>query len=38
MGASPILMKDIRAIRQRRRLDRLLRDIAKARSNIEHEN
>ena len=33
MAASPLMMKGIKAIRQRRRLDRMLQEIARARRN-----
>jgi hypothetical protein len=33
MAASPLMMKGIKAIRQKRRLDRMLQEIAKIRNN-----
>ena len=33
MAASPLMMKGIKAIRQRRRLDRMLQEFARARRN-----
>ncbi len=34
MAASPLMMKGIRAIRQRRKLDKVLHEIAEIRNNL----